>query len=184
MTFEEMQADYIRARRGIPSLPLTGAIVYAAIAALSLAVAPEHRNLLLFAGFWTIMPLAALIMRLRGERLRQDPANPLFRLSALARWMVRATWAIHLPVWLYAPDLFPLTVGIAFGLHWVIVSWSMGSPVGLIHLGMRIALVLGAWQLCPGNRVGAVAAGVALAYAISAVQLGRIHRAAWATAGA
>jgi len=182
VTFEEMQRDYIRTRRGIPSLPLTGVIVYAAIAALSLRVDPSQRNLLLFVGFWTIMPIAALIMKIRGEQVTPNAANPLFRLSALARWMVLATWAIHIPVWMYAPDLFPLTVGIAFGLHWVIVSWSMGHPVGLIHLGMRIVFVIGAWLLCPTNRVGAVAAMVAIAYLISALQLGRIHRAAAAAA--
>lgn len=176
MTFEEMQSDFIRSRRGTPSLPIAGVLVYSAVAILSLAVAPEHRNLLLFLGFWTIMPVAAVIMKLRGEVVTPNPANPLFRLAALARWMVLSTWAIHVPVWICAPALFPLTIGIAFALHWVVLSWSMGHPVGLIHLGMRIVLVLLAWQCFPANRVGAVAAAVAIAYFISALQLGAIHR--------
>ena len=178
MTFEEMQYEYVRARTGVPSLPITGVIVYSAVAVLSLWVAPDHRNLLLFLCFWMIIPLGALIMRLRGEVILPNPANPLFKLSALARWMVLSTWAIHIPVWIYAPALFPLTVGIAFGLHWVVLTWSMGNPVGLIHLAMRIVFVLAAWHLCPGNRLGAVAAVVACAYFISAIQLGQIHRAA------
>jgi len=176
MTFEDMQVDFIRTRPRVPSLPITGAIVYSAIALLSLIVAPAHRNLALFLGFWAIMPIGALIMKLRNERT--NPANPLFRLSALARVMVLSTWAIHIPVWIYAPALFPLTVGIAFALHWVVLTWCMGNPVGLIHLGMRIIFVLAAWHLCPGNRVGAVSIAVAAAYLISATQLDRIHRAA------
>lgn len=176
MTFEDMQVDFIRTRPRVPSLPITGAIVYSAIALLSLIVAPAPRNLALFLGFWAIMPIGALIMKLRNERT--NPANPLFRLSALARVMVLSTWAIHIPVWIYAPALFPLTVGIGFALHWVVLTWCMGNPVGLIHLGMRIIFVLAAWHLCPGNRVGAVSIAVAAAYLISAIQLDRIHRAA------
>ncbi|WP_286772125.1 hypothetical protein [Sphingomonas sp. 66-10] len=176
MTFEEMQADFVRSRPRVPSLPITGVIVYSMIAMLSIVVAPEHRNLTLFLGFWTIMPVGALLMKLRGERT--NPTNPLFRLTALARVMVLSTWAIHTPVWIYAPNLFPLTVGIAFALHWVVLTWCVGNPVGLIHLGMRILFVLAAWHLCPDNRVGAVAIAVAAAYLISVIQLDRIHRAA------
>jgi hypothetical protein len=178
MTFDEMQADFIRGRPGVPSLPIAGAIVYSTAAILSLTVADEHRNLVLFLCFWMIMPIGALVMKLRGEKVTPNPANPMYRLSALARWMVLATWAIHIPVWIYAPDLFPLTVGIAFALHWVVLTWCVSNAVGLVHLGMRIVFVLAAWHVFPGNRVGAVAAGVACAYLISVVQFGRIYRAA------
>jgi hypothetical protein len=173
VTFEEMQRDFIKARLGVPSLPFAGVIVYSGIALGSPAVEPGHRNLLLFLGFWMIMPIGALLMKLRGEGSGR-PDNPLFRLSVLARWMVLSTWAIHLPVWIYAPALFPLTVGIAFGLHWVVLSWSMGNSVGLIHLAIRTTLVLVAWHAVPGNRVGAVSAVVAISYLISIVQLRQV----------
>lgn len=176
MTFEEMQTDFIRGRPEVPSLPITGVIVYSTVAILSLNVAAEHRNLVLFLGFWMIMPIGALMMKLRGEKVTPNPANPMYRLATLARWMVLATWAIHIPVWIYAPDLFSLTVGVAFALHWVVLTWCMGNSVGLVHLGMRIVSVLAAWHFFPGNRVAAVAAVVACAYLISAIQLGRIHR--------
>jgi hypothetical protein len=181
MTFEEMQNDFIRGRPAVPSLPVTGVIVYSTGAILSLNVAPGNRNLLLFLCFWMIAPIGAVVMKLRGEKATPNPANPMYRLSALARWMVLSTWAIHIPVWRYAPDLFPLTVGIAFALHWVVLTWCLSNSVGLVHLGMRIAFVLAAWHFFPSNRVGAVAAGVACAYLISAIQLGRMHRAAVAT---
>ncbi|HEX8639688.1 MAG TPA: hypothetical protein VF704_00885 [Allosphingosinicella sp.] len=173
MTFEEMRADFITCRRGSLALPTTGLIVYSAVALLTLVVPAERHNLTLALCFWAIMPVGALMMRIRGERGGR-PDNPLFRLSAFARAMALATWSIHIPVWIHAPTLFPLSVGIAFALHWVVFSWTLGHPVGFIHLGLRIAFVLLAWHLFPGNRVGAVSAGVALAYGVSLLQLGRI----------
>lgn len=173
MTFEEMQRGFIRTRLGVPSLPFAGVVVYGGMAIVSLAVAPEHRNLLLFLGFWLIMPVGALTMKWRGETAG-DPANPLFHLSVLARWMVLATWAIHIPVWIHAPDLFPLTVGIAFALHWVVMGWSMGNTVGLTHLVLRTVLVLAAWRVCPANRVGAVCAVVSLSYFLSILHLRQV----------
>jgi hypothetical protein len=173
MTIDEMRADFIRRRKGSLALPITGVIVYSAAAVLSLVVSPERHNLVLTLCFWSIMPIGALIMKLRGEE-GGTPDNPLFRLSAYARLMALATWAVHIPIWIYAPDLFPISVGILFALHWVIFSWSIGHPVGFVHLAMRIAFVLIAWHLVPGDRMGAVSGGVALAYAVSVLQLRRI----------
>ncbi len=174
MTFEDMRADFIRRRKGSLALPITGVIVYSAAALLSLVTPVAWHNPVLTACFWTIMPVGALVMKLRGEESGSAAENPLFGLSAYARVMALATWAVHVPVWIYAPALFPLTVGILFALHWVVFSWTLGHPVGFYHLGMRLAFVLVAWHLFPANRLGAVAGGVAVAYLISVVQLGRI----------
>jgi hypothetical protein len=180
MTFEEMRADYVVRRKGVPSLPITGAIAYSVAALLSLVVAPERHNLVLAVCFWLIPPVAALIGRLRGEQGLANPENPLFRLSALVRIMVLATWAIHIPVWIEAPSLFPLTLGVAFGLHWVVFGWSIGHPLGLVHLGLRATLVPVAWYAVPQDRMGAVAAAVAFCYLFSVVQLSRVSWAALA----
>lgn len=174
MTFEEMQKDFIVRRKGSLALPMTGAIVYTTAAIASLFVDSSLHNLVLTICFWAILPVGLFIGRLRGEEMRSRGDNPLFDLSAKARVMALATWAIHIPVWLYAPTLFPLTVGIAFALHWIVFSWTLGHPVGFVHLAMRIVFVLSAWHLFPANRMGAVSAGVALAYAISLVQLSTI----------
>lgn len=168
-----MRADFIARRRGSLALPIAGAILYSVAAILSLWVSPGLHNLVLTLCFWTILPVGAYIMRLRGER-PPDPENPFFKLSAVGRILALSTWSIHIPVWIYAPDLFPLTIGIAFALHWANFSWMMGHPVGFIHLGMRTIFVLLAWFLVPQDRMGAVAAGVALAYAISVLQMSRI----------
>ena len=173
--FREMQAEFIRSRKGALSLPLTGVINYAVAAAASLFVTASQANVVLALCFWAIPPVAALIGRLRREDFSGSSDNPLFRLSKYARIMVLSTWAVHIPVWIHAPELFPLTVGVAFGMHWVVFGWSLGHPVGFIHLALRCTLVPAAWFMVPGNRMGAVAAAVALSYLISVWQLSRIR---------
>jgi Family of unknown function (DUF7010) len=171
MTFAEMQAQFVRSRRGALSLPLTGILNYGAAALASLWVAKAYANLVLAFCFWAIPPVAALIGRLRGEDFRGLPGNPLFELSRLARIMVLSTWTLHILVWIYAPALFPASVGVAFGLHWVVFGWSIGHRLGLVHLGLRASLVPAAWIAVPDNRMGAVAAAVALCYLVSVLQL-------------
>ena len=173
MTIKEMRADFIERRKASLSLPIAGAILYSIAALLSLWLPADRHNLILTLCFWTILPVGALFMRLRGEQ-PPNPENPLFKLSVVGRILALSTWSIHIPVWIYAPDLFPLTVGIAFALHWANFSWMMSHPVGFIHLGMRVTFVLLAWFLVPQDRMGAVATGVALAYLISVLQLSQI----------
>jgi len=174
MNFQELRLDFIMRRKGSMALPITGIIVYSAAAILSLIVDPRWHNLVLTLCFWSIMPVGAVMMKLRGEEIGSPQENPLFGLAAKARIMALSTWAIHIMVWIYAPELFPVTVGIGFALHWVVFSWTLDHPVGFIHLGLRILFVITAWHLVPGDRMGAVAAGVALAYSISVFQLSRI----------
>jgi hypothetical protein len=174
MTLQQMRLDFITRRKGSLALPMTGIIAYSAAALFSLLVDPRWHNLVLTLCFWSIMPIGALMMKIRGEELGSAEENPLFGLAAKGRWMALATWSVHVMVWIYAPELFPVTVGICFALHWMVFSWTVQHPVGYIHLAMRIFLVLLAWHLVPANRMGAVAAGVALAYAVSVFQLSQI----------
>lgn len=175
MTLDEMRADFIVRRRGSVSLPTAGAISYATAALLSLAAPQSWHNAVLAACFFAVMPIGALVGRVRGEQMTGGGDNPLFRLSALMRIMVLATWSVHVPIWIYAPALFPLSVGICFALHWVVFTWIVDHPVGLAQLGMRVVAVPAAWLTFPQNRMGAVAAAVSLCYAISAFQLSRIR---------
>ena len=176
-TFDQLRADFLESRKGALSLPITGAINYSIAAGLSLVVPASLHNLVLTICFWMIMPVAALIGRLRHEDFTGDPANPLYALGKWARVMVLLTWFIHIPVWIHAPDLFPLTVGIAFCLHWIVFGWSIGyPPLGVTHALIRCLLVTAAWHLVPSNRMGAVAAAVALAYAVSVWQLAQLER--------
>ena len=174
MTLQEMRLDFILRRKGSVALPITGMIVYSLAAVLSLVVDARWHNLVLTLCFWSILPVGAVIMRMRGEKSGSPHENPLLDLSNKARWMALSTWSIHIPIWIYAPALFPISVGIGFPLHWVIFSWAVDHPVGFVHLATRILFVLSAWWLVPANRMGAVAAGIAAAYMISVIWLSRI----------
>jgi hypothetical protein len=169
-----MQLDFITRRKGSLALPICGIIVYSVAALLSMVVEPRWHNLVLTLCFFAVMPLGAMLMKYRGEELGDPNENPLFGLAAKGRWMALATWSVHIMVWIYAPELFPVTLGICFALHWVVFSWTVDHPVGYYHLAMRIVFVITAWHLVPSNRMGAVAAGIALAYAISVFVLSRI----------
>lgn len=175
VTLREMRLDFILRRKGSLALPMCGAFVYAVAGLLSLILEPRWHNLALTLCFFAVMPLGAVAMKIRGEELGSAQEKPLFGLAAKERWMALSTWAIHIPLWIHAPSLFPVSLGIGFALHWVIFSWTVDHPVGLIHLGMRIVFVLAGWHLAPSNRMGAVATGVALAYVISVFQLSRIN---------
>lgn len=171
---DDLRRDFINRRKGALALPITGIVVYSVAALLSLVLDSEWHNVALALCFWTIPPLGAFIMKLRGETSAPPAENPLFGLSSLGRIMALSTWAIHIPIWLHAPALLPLSMGIGFALHWVIFGWTLDHPVGLVHLATRILFVIAAWHFVPDNRMGAVAAGIVGAYCISAVWLSRI----------
>ena len=67
--------------------------------------------------------------------------------------MVNLLWALHIPLFLYAPEFLPLSVGIGLGLHWIVYSWIIQHPVGLIHAILRTVLVLLAWFIFPESRL-------------------------------
>lgn len=70
----------------------------------------------------------------------------------LGALMVSLLWAVHITLLFAAPSFIPLTLGIRLGLHWVIFSWIIDHPVGIIHAVVRTALVTAAWRLLPDAR--------------------------------
>jgi len=85
--------------------------------------------------------------------------------------MVSLLWAVHLPLLFWAPEFFPLSIAIGYGIHWIVFSWAIDHPVGLIHALLRTFLVLNGWYFFPENRVGAVSIAVVVAYLLSVWQL-------------
>jgi len=109
MSFDEMRADFIIRRKGMLALPMTGAVVYSAAALLSVFVDVRLHNLVLTLCFWSIMPVAVVISRARGEDMSTARGNQLLRLSAMARAMALATWARAGAFW--------VTLAAGFGLR-------------------------------------------------------------------
>ena len=175
MTLQELRVDFILRRKGCLSLPITGCIVWSLAALASLFVPQAQANVALLISYFLLVPISIAIARIRGEQVIGSE-NPLFKLASMCRLMVSLLWAVHLPLLFWAPEFFPLSMGIGFAIHWIVFSWTVDHPVGLIHAILRTFLVLGAWYFFPENRVGAVSVAVASAYLLSVWQLREMYR--------
>jgi hypothetical protein len=179
MTLDELRADFVDRRNGCLSLPITGCIVWSLAAVAGLYVPPPHANTALIICYFLLIPVSIAIAKVRGEQVRGGTENPLFRLAALCRLMVTLLWGIHLPLLFLAPQFFPLSLGIGYGVHWIVFSWTVGHPVGLIHASVRTLLVVAAWLSFPSDRMIAVAIAIVIAYSISVGQLIMLRKQGW-----
>ena len=100
--------------------------------------AENQATVVMLFGTGLISPIALLIGKLRHENLT-DRSNPLSRLMGMSVLMVNLLWAVHLPLFFGARQFFPLSLGIALGIHWIVYSWIIQHPVGLIHALLRTA---------------------------------------------
>lgn len=170
MTLEELRADFERSAKRSLSMPIAGAIYWLTIAIASTQV-PERLGLLVMLfGSGLIFPIALLVSKVTKEEVFSSQ-NPLAKLMGASVLMVNFLWAVHIPLFLYAPEFLTLSVGIGLGLHWVVYSWIIQHPLGLIHAFLRTALVLTMWLSFPESRLLAVGLSVVLAYSFSICQM-------------
>lgn len=133
MTLEELRADFERSAKRSLSMPIAGAIYWLAIAVVSTQVSERVGLLVLLFGSGLIFPLGVCVSKLTKEVVFSSQ-NPLAKLMGSSVVMVNLLWAVHIPLFLYAPEFVTLSVGIGLGLHWVVYSWIVQHPVGLIHV--------------------------------------------------
>jgi hypothetical protein len=139
------------------------------VALVSTQVAERNGILILLFCSGLIFPIGLLIARLRGEQMMTS--GPLGKLMAQCVLMVNLLWAVHIPLFIYAPKFVPLSLGIGLGLHWIVYSWIVQHPVGTIHAVLRTVLVPLAWTMFPEQRLLGVGLAVVAAYAISIGQM-------------
>ena len=161
-----LRADYERQAGRSVALPIAGAVVWAVVGLAALVLPEWPATLALLFGTGLMFPLAMLLARPLGEKLI-DNSSPLARLMAQAVLMVNLLWALHFTVIVLDPQYVPLTLGIGLGLHWIVFSWILGHPVGMIHAILRTLLVTLAWWLFPETRLATVSLAVVIAYAMS-----------------
>jgi len=170
LTLDQYRCEFeISSNRSI-SMPLAGALVWAFVGLVSLRLSFHSAVYVLLFSTGAILPIAMLIARLRKESLLSS-ANPLATLMGLCVLMVNLLWGVHIPLVVYAPEFAPLSIGIGLGLHWVVYSWIIRHPLGIIHAVSRTIMVVGAWYFFPEIRVTAVSVAIILAYSISLVQM-------------
>ena len=150
------------------AMPTAGALVWLVLAILGYTL-PENQALVaMLFGTGLIFPIALLIAKFRREDMT-DRSNPLPRLMGMSVLMVNLLWAVHLPLLMTAPRFFPLSLGIGLGIHWIVYSWIVQHPVGLVHAILRTGLVVTAWSVFPDRRMLAVPAVIVFAYLITLV---------------
>jgi hypothetical protein len=147
-------------------MPIAGAIVWFTVAIVSTQLNEQMGILFLLFGSGAIFPIALLIARLRNEAL-VSAANPLAKLIGRSILMVNLLWAVHIPLFLYAPQFIPLSLGIGLGLHWIVYSWIVQHSIGTTHAVLRTLLVLGCWMIFPEHRLLTVGLAIVFAYGFS-----------------
>jgi hypothetical protein len=152
------------------ALPIAGAMVWAGVGLAALGLPHRTATFALLFASGAIFPLGLAIARGLGENPLAS-SNPLSRLMGLSVLMVNLLWALHLTLLFTESGLFPLSLGIGLGLHWVVFSWVIGHPVGTIHAVLRTVLATGLWWALPAHPISAVSLGVVMAYGFSIVVL-------------
>lgn len=170
MTLEEYRSDFDAAAKGSVSMPIAGACVWLVVALISTQFEERTGILILLFGTGTIFPLALAIAHFRGEALISSD-NPLAKLMGLCVLMVNLLWAVHIPLFLYAPTFVPLSLGVGLGLHWVVWSWIVQHPLGIVHAVLRTLLVAFAWFNFPEHRLLAIGLVIVFVYGISILQM-------------
>lgn len=153
-------------------MPMAGAVVWLVIGICGRLFPESRADVVMLFGTGLIFPLALLIGRLRHETLT-DRVNPLSRLMGMSVLMVNLLWAVHLPLLMQAPKFFPLSLGIGLGIHWIVYSWIIQHPVGLIHAAARTALVVATWFALPSSRMFAIPVVIVIVYLFSLVVMAR-----------
>lgn len=163
LSLEILRAEYDRKAGRSLSLPIAGAVAWAIFAVAGVLLDTRSASLVILFGSGVIFPIGLVISRVLGEQLT-DSRNPLARLMGLSVLMVNLLWALHLTLLAGDMDYLPLSLGIGLGIHWIVFSWIINHPLGIVHAILRTGLVTALWWLFPAQRIEAVAAGVVIAY--------------------
>lgn len=169
-TLSDLRADFDKHLKGPLSMPLAGIIVWLAIAILGTVLSLRGGVLALIIATGAIFPIAMAIAKLRGEELLYN-ANPLARLMGVCILMVNLLWALHIPLFINAPQFVPLSLGIGLGLHWMVYSWIIGHPLGYQHAIVRTIGLTIVWFAFPSHVVTASALVVVAAYVVTLLQM-------------
>ena len=170
MALEELRADYERSSKRSMSMPMAGAIAWSVAAVLSFQLEYRTALIALFLCTGMIFPVAIAIGKIRGEEILSN-TNPLAKLMGMCALMVNLLWAVHIPLFLYAPQFVPLSLGIGLGLHWVVYSWIIQNPLGTIHAVLRTILIVLTWFIFPEHRLVATCAVVVVMYLVTLYQM-------------
>ncbi len=163
---QDRLASYARLRGGY-SVPLAGAVYWAALGAAGY-VLPERQWIL--AAFYTsglIFPLALLFARLlRNDFMKDKTATGTVLGPAFVGMLL--FWPMAFAAFGAAPELVPLILAIGMSMHWPVIGWSYGRPlIYSAHAVVRAVAVLAIWVLYPEARLTWLPLSVAVVYVLT-----------------
>ncbi|MCP4092418.1 MAG: hypothetical protein GY747_03125 [Planctomycetes bacterium] len=163
-TLEEQREEY--AHRRFLATPLTGTVVWFAVAVSSLFLSPVQTVWILFVGTGSIGYISLFVSKFTGEDFldKSKPKNTFNSLFFYGVFSSLAVFAIAIPFFLVDYTSLPLTVGILTGTMWIPFSWIIQHPVGVIHGVSRTVFVVAAWYLFPNQRFLVIPIGIVLIY--------------------
>ncbi|MCY7294743.1 hypothetical protein HJG39_04770 [Alteromonas sp. a30] len=164
---DQLRADFEKTSNRAVSFPIAGALVWFIIGIVSTQLSTYYGLLFMLFASGAIFPLALLVAKIRKENVMASE-NPLSKLLALGVLMVNLLWAVHVPLMMKAPIFVPLSVGIGLGLHWIIYSWIVLHPVGIIHAISRTVSCVLVWLIVPKEHLlTGIASVIVICYALS-----------------
>lgn len=175
-----LQADFLATTTR--SMPLAGAIVWAALGVAALWLTPDVTGRLVLYIILAIMPLAAVLDLAQGRRpFAGGNANPLTRLFLSSITGI----AVMVPLVIFAATrsgdgtLIVLGMAILAGIIWIPYGWAAADPAGLRHAVGRALAAYAAFLFAPPAwQVTAICGAVVLSYAYSLAFMRRPVRAA------
>lgn len=170
MSLENCRKEFELTSNRAVSMPIAGAVVWAFIAFISTQFDTITSTYILIFATGAIFPIGLLVAKLRNEDLVSSK-NPLAKLMGICVLMVNLLWGLHIPLLLNAPEFIPLSLGIGLGLHWVVYSWIIQHPLGLIHAISRAVLLCAVWFLFPEKQLLIMSCVIVGLYIITIYQM-------------
>ncbi len=163
LTLAELRLHFARQRP--IAVPIAGAICWA-VAGLFGAVLPvSSASIVMFICVGMIFPLSLLVGRVVHENvMARDELGDLLFKSIIAASLF---WAVVIPFFIVDRSSVPLTLGIIFGMPWMILGWIIRHWIGAFHAIARTVLIVVAWFLFPEYRFVAIPGIIVVIYLIS-----------------
>ncbi len=163
LSLAELRLDFARKRQ--IAIPIAGAICWGVAGAFGVALPVSSASVVMFICVGTIFPLSLLVGRIVHENVmeRHELGDLLFK-SIMAASLF---WAVVIPFYIVDRSSVPLTLGIIFGIPWMILGWIIRHWIGSFHAIARTVLIVVAWFLFPEYRFVAIPGIIVVIYLIS-----------------
>lgn len=147
----EQQLIEFRSKRFL-AMPLSGAIIWALIGALSFVLTPYQQVMATFIGTGSIVYLAMAISRLTGEHIsfqKNSERNWFDSIFLAGVGMSFLVFAISIPLFLENYQALPFALAVQTGLMWLVFGVLAKAPVAYLHTVVRTVACVAAYLTMP-----------------------------------